>query len=345
MKKIEVEELVNNIDKYIIIDLRSPLEYEEGTIKGAFNIPLLNNEARKFIGTLYKENQEEAYKEGLKIGTSKLPEIYDEVLKLKKKYKKEIVFFCFRGGTRSSSVHTMMEILKVDSLKLNGGYKAYRTYILENLDKNLKKINWLVLTGNTGSGKTIILNDLEKQNIPVIDLEGLANHRGSVFGDVGLKGTVTQKDFEDKLFYETKEKTGYVFIESESRRIGGVTLPNAMYDKMKTSDHIMIEVPVEKRFEIISDIYHPEVIEKEKIKSLINNNECFKKIKGNEWVSLMNNLIDEENYNLFIEKMLVDYYDKLYLKSHANYNYVLKIENNDLNKITEELKKYYKKNY
>ena len=203
---IDVKTLVDNIDKYIIIDLRSPVEFEAGTIKNAINIPLLDNDARKIIGTLYKENEKEAYRQGLKIGMEKLPSIYDAVnVLIENNPDKEIVFSCFRGGTRSKSVQATLELLKIPSYKLDGGYKAYRQYILNNISVYLNKANWLVLTGNTGTGKTLILQELMHQDYPVIDLEGVANNRGSIFGTIGLGNEVNQRIFDSELFFQLKK--------------------------------------------------------------------------------------------------------------------------------------------
>jgi len=345
---IRVDELVNNNDKYIIIDLRSPIEYEDGTINNSINIPLLDNEARKIIGTIYKQNQEEAHKKGLIIGSKRLPIIYDEVNKLRTKNpNKEIVFFCHRGGTRSKSVHSMLDLMKMSSYRLDGGYKAYRKYILDKIDDYLDKIDWIVLTGNTGTGKTLILIELRNQNYPVINLEQLANNRGSIFWSIGLNNPVTQKNFEDKFFYELhyyfNNNIKNIFIESESRRIGNILLPSKMYYKMKSCPHILLNVSIEKRIKIISDIYNPSTINKNYIIKLICHNEYFKEALGNNWVNEMVNNIKHNKYEEFIRKMLIDYYDKMYFKSHINYKYDLIVNSDIQSESVEMLKKHYNK--
>lgn len=343
---MDMKTLIDNIDKYIIIDLRSPVEFEAGTIKNAVNIPLLDNENRKIIGTLYKENQKEAYRQGLKIGMEKLPSIYDEVSILKEDNPdKEIVFFCFRGGTRSKSVQAMMELLKVSSYKLDGGYKAYRTYILDNLPVYLKRVNWIVLTGNTGTGKTLILRDLIKQDYPVIDLEKYANNRGSIFGTIGIGNEVNQRIFDSSLFFQIKEyldkNITNIFVECESKKIGNITLPIEMYSKMQLSSHILINVSIDKRVKIIADDYCSSDIDNDLIKQLIIGNEYFKIILGKKWVTQMLENIDNENYLEFIKRMLLDYYDKMYLQSQSKYTYDLIISNDDEIEIIESLKEYY----
>jgi tRNA 2-selenouridine synthase len=345
-KIIDIKTLMNNINKYILVDLRSPIEFEEDTIIGAVNIPLLDNEERKMIGTLYNDNQKETYKDGLRIASQKLPHILDKVNELKiNNPKKDIVFFCFKGGLRSTSIQTVFELIKFPTYKLDKGYKSYRKYILDNLPIYLDKINWHVLTGNTGSGKTLILNELLKQGYPVIDLEALANNRGSIFGSIGLGNKVTQKSFESKLFFELKKYIDNdikdIFVESESKKIGNITIPAEMFNKMQISSHILLNVSIDKRIEIINDIYNPSNIDKEYIKKLIINNDYFKQKLGIKWMDTMLEHIDKEEYNLFIKRMLLDYYDKLYGESHNKYQYHLIIDNDNIKDIVNKLIEYY----
>ena len=347
-KLIGIEDLINNIDNYLIIDLRSPLEYEQGTILNAINIPLLDNEARKIVGTLYKEDQKEAYREGLKVGMSRLPVIFDQILKLKEEQpSKEIVLFCFRGGTRSKSVQAMLEVLNIHTYKLDGGYKAYRRYVIVNLPLYLNKINWLVLTGNTGCGKTLILQRLLNEDYPVVDLENHANHRGSVFGSLGLGSSVSQCNFESNLFLILKKYVDNnitnIFIECESKKIGNISLPKELYDKMQISPHILINVSIDRRVEIISKDYGSVDIDDEQIKEIIKNNQYFKVVLGNKWVDGILGDIEQKDYNTFVRKMLLDYYDKLYSHSQSKYTYDLAITSDSENEIIAILKEYYNK--
>lgn len=342
MNTMTINELFENIDDLIIIDLRSEKEYNDGTIKGAVNVPLLDNEARHMIGALYKSNRDEAYKEGLKIGSLRLPLIHEKVLQLKEQNPdKKLVFFCFRGGTRSSSVVQVMSMIKIDCYKLIGGYKEYRQTLLSKMEDLISQKNFLVLSGNTGSGKTIVLNKLIDKNIPVVDLEECAKHRGSIFGAVALNPT-TQKNFEDSLFYSLlKTNNNKIFVESESRNIGDVRLPNSLYDKMKISDHILLEVSIPKRVEILKEIYNPHAISSEKVIKMFESNKYFKTLLGNEWYDQMLDYIKENNYDIFIEKLLVDYYDPLYSKSQKEYEFSSIIKTDDLEEAANILVKKY----
>ncbi|WP_010292506.1 rhodanese-like domain-containing protein [Clostridium senegalense] len=144
---------------YVLVDVRSPLEYKENTIPGAVNIPLFNDEERALVGTIYKqESTEKAKKIGMEIVSKKLPSIYDEFLKLEKKHKK-IVLFCARGGMRSGSLVALLSSLGMRVEKIKGGYKSYRGYVLEELPKLNEQVKYIVLHGNTGVGKTEILKN------------------------------------------------------------------------------------------------------------------------------------------------------------------------------------------
>lgn len=331
---VTAKQVVNNINDYMVIDLRSPIEFKSGKINGAINVPLLDNEARAFIGTLYKNDQAKAYDEGYKIGYAVLPKIEEAIAGVKQK----ICFYCARGGTRSTAVYEALLAKGYDVCKLEGGYKVYRHYILNKLDEYINKMELLVLTGNTGSGKTIILNNLLKSDYPVIDLEGLAEHRGSLFGAVGLGDQPSQKDFEDRLFYDLKKyiELGHyqIMVESESRRIGDLYLPSKMIDKMKIASHILLEVSVEKRTNLIIDTYQP--IAKDDVVKILDNF-CFVKRLGHEWINKMKDYLSKGDYISLVHHLLVDYYDPLYASSQHKYQYKLVITSDDLFEITQIL--------
>ena len=155
------------IDDYVFIDLRSPSEYMEGTIPGAINVPLFNDDERAEIGTIYKQRSpEESKKSGIEIVSKKLPDIYEKIVDLDTTYK-HLVFFCARGGMRSNSIVSFFEALGINAMQLEGGYKAYRHHILESLPKLVGKISFIVLYGNTGVGKTNILDMLKEKGMDV----------------------------------------------------------------------------------------------------------------------------------------------------------------------------------
>lgn len=307
-----------NIDKnqigesYILIDLRSPSEYTSETIPGAINIPLFDDEERKIIGTIYKqESIEKAKHLGMEFAARRLPSIYQKVSELHNDYN-HLVFFCSRGGFRSSSLVALFKSIGVNAIKLNNGYKGYRNYINEQLPAMVQEIQFVVLYGNTGTGKTDILKSLEQEGIDILDLEGCANHRGSILGSVGLGEQNTQKTFES-LVHEslTNRKTNLVFIEGESKRIGKDTIPDYLFDAMNKGMKIKIEADIERRIDnILKDYVHGTDDE------LISALNYLRKYLGNTNIDFYIESINKHEYKKVIEELMVKYYDPLY--EHKN---------------------------
>lgn len=310
LNTIKYEDLGKN-DKdnsFILIDLRSPSEYRAQTIPGAINIPIFNDEERAIVGTIYKkESIEKAKRTGVKFVSEKLPDIYEKVSRLNKLYNK-LIFFCARGGLRSGSLVSLLHSLGIGAFRLDNGYKGYRRYINNILPKIVKDINFLVLYGNTGVGKTNILKVIRDKGLNVLDLEGCANHRGSVLGGVGLGEQNSQKMFES-LIYESLDKrnSNTVFVEGESKKIGRVMIPTYIYKKMKNGININIKASMEKRVgNILKDYVHntdDELIESlNHLRYHMSNNDIDRFIQ----------LINQGKYEIVIEELMRSYYDPLY---------------------------------
>ena len=257
-KDIEYEKLLKELDDYQIIDVRSPKEFEEGSIPGAINLPILDDAERIVVGTAYKQDSiDKARGLGVDIVSKKLPDYYSKLLKETKEHK-HLVFLCARGGYRSSSVVSFLQSIGHKNMwKLHGGYKHYRHFVYENLNsEKLDDIEFIVLYGNTGSGKTKILKALEEKGADMIDLEGYANHRGSTLGGVGLNQQFSQKKFESLVLDKILNRKGNrIFIEGESRRIGRIVIPEKIFDKILNGIHIKIETDLDMRTEIILEDY------------------------------------------------------------------------------------------
>lgn len=229
---IKIQEALSLPNK-LFIDLRSPIEYSEAHIPGAINIPLLGNEERSLVGTIYKQNSPElAVDQGFEIIAPKLPCICSQI----KKYSKEktVILYCWRGGMRSKSISNVLSLLETEHFLLQGGYKSFRNYVNDFFSRPFDK-ELVVLYGLTGVGKTEVLEQLKKDNFPVIDLEKLANHRGSVFGSIGLGQAPSQKQFEGLLLMECLKYEGVsrVAVECESQRIGYRIIPGTFFKPCK----------------------------------------------------------------------------------------------------------------
>ena len=247
-----------NLENKIFIDVRSPAEYEEATIPGAINIPLLEDNERAAVGTVYRnESMEKATQLGISFASHKLPEIFTMINQFHAE-KKSVIIFCWRGGMRSKSVCSFLNSLNISNVyQLIGGYKSYRRFVVEYLENMSQTFDFLMLHGLTGVGKTHILKALKQKGESVLDLEDLANNSGSVFGHILFREkSPSQKQFESYIFqelYNTKRKI--IFVESESKRIGNVQIPDALFDKMINGYHILIKTDKDNRIEIIKNDY------------------------------------------------------------------------------------------
>lgn len=217
---ITLEELrvLKNKKQITVIDVRSPSEYKDATLPDSLNIPFFDDEERAEVGTLYKQTSVQAAKErGLEIAAAKLPSFVKEFAAI----QGDKAVFCWRGGMRSRTTATVLSLMDIHAYRLIGGYKAYRKWVLDELESYEFKAKPYVIHGNTGTGKTNLLHRLKAQSYPVLDLEGMAGHRGSIFGEIGLHAN-NQKTF-DSLLMEELIKLGdapYVLFEAESKRLG-----------------------------------------------------------------------------------------------------------------------------
>jgi len=232
-----------------IIDVRSPSEYRSGHVPGAFNLVLFSDQERSEIGTIYKQQGKiSAVNKGLEIVGPKMNRLVSEV---EERFgtlpDRKLVLYCWRGGMRSESVEWLLKLVGWEILRIKGGYKSWRRWVLEGLDRPRP---WIVLTGLTGSGKTDILRKLKEKEEQVIDLEKLAAHKGSSFGSLGEKDQPTVEHFENLLFYEIlhlKSAETFTWIEDESRNIGKVILPEKLWFQLHHSPVIQLLASKEYR--------------------------------------------------------------------------------------------------
>ncbi|SHH91353.1 tRNA 2-selenouridine(34) synthase MnmH [Desulfosporosinus lacus] len=308
IREINVEEL-KNLDKPILIDVRSEGEFEEATIPGALNLPLFNNQERAEIGTTYTQTSQSLARElGLSIISPKLPDLVNKVGELAK--KGPLVLFCWRGGMRSKSLATVAELMGIPIYRLQGGYKAYRNQVVEFFQEKLP-FQVVVLRGNTGVGKTELLGHLRAKGYPAIDLEKLANNRGSVFGAMGLGNPPSQKKFEGLLYEElaTLSEFPYIIVECESKRIGRVTLPACLYTAMQEGIQILHYDSLGNRVQRLIKEYTSVPNALEEIGTAL---ERLIKTLGHAKVHELRTFLEANNLEKFTELLLVEYYDKLY---------------------------------
>ncbi len=289
----------------VIIDVRSPKEFKEGSIPGAHNIPLLTDIERSLIGTLYKQyGQQPAIEKGYELFEPKIVTFLDQF----KQYSQvqEIAIICARGGMRSRVISSFLCTHGYKGAQVTGGYKAFRNWNLAKLDQFTLN-HPIILHGKTGVGKTLVLYKLDN----ALDLEGLAQHRGSMFGAIG-KRPVTQKVFDADLLkkLESLDNTRPVFIEGESRKIGNVTLPAKLFGQMKTGLPILLEASISARALRTVEEYidkHPNS-QGEIRKTIL----ALKRDLGKASVEKLAAEFDEEKYQACFEFILLNYYDRKY---------------------------------
>ncbi|MDC3413279.1 tRNA 2-selenouridine(34) synthase MnmH [Aquibacillus sp. 3ASR75-11] len=298
---------------FSVIDVRSPSEYEEATIPGSINIPVFNDKERAEVGTLYKQESPEAAKErGLQIFSAKLPHFIKEFQEL----HGERAVFCWRGGMRSKTAATVVDLIGMDVFRLKGGIRSYREWVVQTLESYELKQNAYVLNGYSGTGKTVILQMLSDEGYPVLDLEGMANHRGSIFGQIGRKPN-NQKRFESLLVHDLLriEQSPYVLLEGESKRIGKVVLPEFLYKEKEQGIQLFLELPIDERVTNILDDYHPwdhhqECLDAFQIIKKRIHTPIAKEIEQN---------LKDGKYRSAVTLLLQYYYDPLYEHSAKQY--------------------------
>jgi tRNA 2-selenouridine synthase len=326
-------------DSTIYIDVRSPEEFRESTIPGAVNIPILNNEERTKVGTIYnQESPAQAKMLGVELIAPKLPELLKEVKSVIQDYK-NIVIFCSRGGLRSESVVSFCELIGLKNVhKLEGGYKSYRRFILNKLEEYNLTGKLLVIYGFTGVGKTDLLYKLEERGLPIIDLEKLANHRGSAFGSIGLGEPTNQKHFDSLLWERLEELKDepVIAVEGESKRIGMSILPPFFIEAMQEGIHVLFKNSMESRVErIISEYSSSYEQDKEAfIDRALESLEAVKKhliqqIGKDGYEKLIDNCRSGK-LETVVETLLTNYYDRMYKHSQQDqedFSLVVKEEN------------------
>lgn len=304
IKKTEIHEFLQIEDTIPIVDVRSPAEYQQGHIPNAINIPLFSNDERKEVGTLYRQKGKDAsIQRGFELVGPKLVFFIKEVEKISP--DKKLRIHCWRGGMRSDSMAWLFSTAGFNVHLLSGGYKVYKNHIRNIL---AEADNMLILSGKTGSGKTAILHALKETGIQVIDLEGMAHHKGSAFGSLGESEQPSNEQFENDLFHAWTQLNHQkvVILEDESSKIGKVVIPPQFFTRMRRSPVIRIEMDKSLRVErLVTDYANYDA------DLLIESVEKIRKRLGGQHANAIIEAIQEKDFHSAIDKVLV-YYDKTY---------------------------------
>jgi tRNA 2-selenouridine synthase len=301
---ISVQEFLSLRHQLPVIDVRSENEFGEGHIPDAVNIPILNNAERVVVGTDYKQKgQLEAIKTGFRLVGPRIIDIVNEAEKAAS--QKELLVHCWRGGMRSANFCHFVEMARLRTLQLKGGYKSYRHQALESFKRPFQLV---VIGGMTGSGKTDVLRTLKAKGEQIIDLEKLASHKGSIFGGLMMSPQPTTEQFQNNLFEEILklDLDRRIWIEDESIAVGKIFLPEELWKRMSVSPIVEMNVSKDIRVARLVDEYG--AADKEKFL------ECMKAITKKLGGQHFNDAKEKLSQNLMAEtiEILLNYYDKAY---------------------------------
>ncbi len=290
-----------------LIDVRTPAEYASGHVPGAQNIPLFSDEERAKVGTVYtRKSQEEAYTLGYRFVEPKLDWYVKEAKRIAADGK--VAVYCWRGGMRSKSFADHIGAHGIsDVFVIEGGYKAFRQHALDAFEQP-EVIH--VLGGYTGSGKTMILKKLEEHGRQVIDLEGIAHHKGSAFGSIGESEQPTNEHFTNLLFWEWRklDMQRPVWLEDESIHIGRVFIPENLFERMRQAQVFFLKIPREERSHLLVEVYtgyDPGML-------AASVQKIAKRLGGLRTKEALDALERLDYYEAAM--ITLDYYDKFYLK-------------------------------
>jgi tRNA 2-selenouridine synthase len=339
-RKINITEFLGLASQYKVIDVRSPKEFITGHIPGAFNIPLFDDHERESVGIKYKnEGRIPAILHGLDLSGSKMASKLKEAIKIAEGSK--LLVHCWRGGMRSEAMAWLFSLGDIETEILDGGYKSYRNHVLENLEGNG---NYIILGGLTGSGKTEILKTMSMSGHQVIDLEGIACHKGSAFGSLGQPPQPSSEHFANLLYREISEAdmNKPIWLEDESKSIGSVFMPDKFYTVMQESPVIALLMDVKTRIPRLLKEYSAHSKE-ELIAAVLR----ISKRLGGDLTKESIKSIESGDFTRAIE-ITLGYYDKTYMyglkrRPEKNIRYI-ETDTDDVNdnisriiKVSEEL--------
>ncbi|MFA9275408.1 MAG: tRNA 2-selenouridine(34) synthase MnmH [Candidatus Aquirickettsiella gammari] len=305
-----------------IIDVRSPAEFAEDHIPGAINCPVLNNEERIKVGTIYKQvSPFEAKKIGAALVAKNIGNHIEQLFLDKSKNWKPLIY-CWRGGNRSGSMTHIMSKIGWHAIQLEGGYKGFRRFVNQQLPELVAQAQWQVLCGETGTGKSRLLQYLQSAGEQIIDLEELAQHRGSVLGKLPDNGQPSQKFFETEIWRHLSrfDFTKPIYVEAESKKVGNLRVPDAMMEKMRTSPCIKLELALDERIALLSDDYQHFIENTPLLKTQLA---CLTDLHGKEQIRIWSGLAESKQIPELVKQLLLKHYDPAYQKAIArNFEYV-----------------------
>jgi tRNA 2-selenouridine synthase len=301
-----------------IIDVRSPAEFALDHLPGAINCPVLDDVERSEVGTLYKQvSPFAARKRGAQLVAKNIAQHLEQHFSQYEKDWRPLIY-CWRGGMRSGSMTHVMRQVGWPAAQLQGGYQTFRRHVIARLELMSSQFHYIVICGKTGSGKSRILEVLSSMGAQVLDLEKLAEHRGSILGAIPNRSQPSQKHFETLLWQKLQQFNSAmpVFVEAESRKIGSVSLPEPLANAMQNKGQLVtLEVPLAQRVEFLIEDYQHFLIDPDSIKTLLSR---LVSLRGRDMIKQWQDLVDKSYWSTLVEQLLEQHYDPSYLRSAAS---------------------------
>ncbi|MDR1936133.1 MAG: tRNA 2-selenouridine(34) synthase MnmH [Candidatus Accumulibacter sp.] len=297
-----------------LIDVRTPLEFADDHIPGALNAPVLSNEERVAVGTMYQQvSPFEATRYGAALVARNIAAQLETLFADRPIYWKPLIY-CWRGGKRSGAMTAWFRMIGWKACQLEGGYKLYRRHVLERLAELPARFSFRVLAGLTGSGKTRLLRALAERGAQTLDLEHLARHRGSLLGSLPGEAQPSQKGFDTRLLQalERLDAARPVFVEAESRKIGQIQLPDALMRALADSSCIRVEAGIDDRVAFLCEDYAALFDAPERFKSLLS---CLAGQHGHQRVGHWQALVDAKAKAELFRELIERHYDPAYRRS------------------------------
>jgi tRNA 2-selenouridine synthase len=297
-----------------IIDVRSPAEFAEDHIPGAISAPVLDDDERAQVGTLYKQvSPFEAKKVGAALLAKNVSRHIEKLFRGKDKTWRPLVY-CWRGGKRSGAAAHILREIGWRAETLEGGYKAYRRFVVSQLQSLPQRMDFVVIHGPTGSGKSRLLAALKAAGAQVLDLEDLAAHRGSVLGNLPDRAQPSQKMFESLLLEQLSalRADAPVFVEGESKKIGQLQVPDALIERMRASPCVVLEAALGTRVDLLLDEYRHFLQDRAALEKQLD---CLVALHGRERIAEWKALAASGAWREFVSRLLVEHYDPAYRRS------------------------------
>jgi tRNA 2-selenouridine synthase len=315
LQKITAQDALGSLDSFsAIIDARSESEYGLDRLPGAVNWPTLNDAERHDIGTQYAQvNAFEAKKRGAALAAKNIAaHIEREVIPLPKNWKPLV--YCWRGGKRSGSLALVLSEIGFQVTLIDGGYKSFRASVVEDIARLATLFNYRIICGPTGSGKTRLLQGLEREGAQILDLEALAEHRSSVLGLIPGQEQPSQKQFDMRIWHALRQldPSRTVWAESESKKVGNVSIPDQLMITLRASPCARVELPIEERVALLLEDYDFFVKDPD---FFCKRLDVLRDLRGHEQINTWQQMIRSGDMPQVVAELLEKHYDPGYLSS------------------------------